>query len=71
ERAAFADTIAGRAETVDNFAKGADAVVSIKEALIQAYEPNDFPLRSFVCPYAHLTYFVPRTRAISSFDAFG
>ncbi|MDQ9992837.1 DEAD/DEAH box helicase family protein [Acinetobacter pittii] len=38
ERAAFADTIAGRAETVDNFAKGADAVVSIKEALIQAYE---------------------------------
>jgi hypothetical protein len=42
ERAAFADTIAGRAETVDNLAKGSDALVSIKEALIRAYEEADY-----------------------------
>ena len=42
ERAAFASTIAGRAETVDNFAKGDDALVSIKEALIQAYEEAEY-----------------------------
>ncbi|MDM1021577.1 DEAD/DEAH box helicase family protein [Acinetobacter sp. VNK23] len=42
ERMAFAETIAGRAETVDNLAKGEDALVSIKQALIQAYEEADY-----------------------------
>ncbi|QHJ83174.1 MAG: hypothetical protein [Bacteriophage sp.] len=42
ERSAFADTIAGRAETVDNLAKGDDALVSIKEAIIKAYEEADY-----------------------------
>lgn len=42
ERSAFADTIAGRAETVDNLAKGDDALVSIKEAIINAYEQADY-----------------------------
>ncbi|WP_151742931.1 DEAD/DEAH box helicase family protein [Acinetobacter sp. TUM15113] len=42
ERMAFAETIAGRAETVDNLAKGEDALVSIKQALIQAYEDADY-----------------------------
>lgn len=42
ERAAFADTIAGRAETVDNLAKGIDAAASIKTAIIEAYEMAEF-----------------------------
>lgn len=41
ERSAFAETIAGRAETVDNLSKGDDALVSIKEAIIHAYENAD------------------------------
>lgn len=42
ERTAFAETIAGRAETVDNLAKGEDALVSIKQALIEAYEDAEY-----------------------------
>lgn len=42
ERTAFAETIAGRAETVDNLAKGEDALVSIKQALIEAYEEAEY-----------------------------
>lgn len=38
ETSAFANVIAQRAETVDNLAKGDDAVVSIRDAIISAYE---------------------------------
>lgn len=38
ERSAFAQKIAERAETVDNLAQGESAVVSIKDALVRAYE---------------------------------
>ncbi|MEN9431070.1 MAG: hypothetical protein RJA86_1929, partial [Pseudomonadota bacterium] len=38
ERSAFAQKIAERAETVDNLAQGESAVVSIKDALVSAYE---------------------------------
>lgn len=44
EETAFIETIAGRAETVDNLAKGRLAKVSIKEAIIDAYldaEPDE------------------------------
>lgn len=42
ETAAFAQTIAQRAETVDNLAKGDDAVVSIRDAIINAYENAEY-----------------------------
>lgn len=42
ERSAFADTIAGRAETVDNLALGSMAKASIKEAIIEAYDDADY-----------------------------
>lgn len=38
ERSAFAQKIAERAETVDNLAQGESATVSIKDALVRAYE---------------------------------
>lgn len=42
ERSAFAQKIAERAETVDNLAQGESAVVSIKDALVQAYEEAEY-----------------------------
>lgn len=42
ERQAFVETIAGRAETVDNLAQGRNAKASIKEALITAYNNADY-----------------------------
>ena len=42
ERSAFVETIAGRAETVDNLSQGRMAKVSIKEALITAYNDADY-----------------------------
>lgn len=42
ETSAFANTIAQRAETVDNLAKGDDAVVSIRDAIISAYENAEY-----------------------------
>lgn len=42
ETSAFAQTIAQRAETVDNLAKGDDAVVSIRDAIINAYENAEY-----------------------------
>ncbi|MEY2864643.1 MAG: hypothetical protein RLY58_2350, partial [Pseudomonadota bacterium] len=41
ERTTFASKIAERAETVDNLSQGEDAVVSIKDALVRAYEMAD------------------------------
>ena len=42
ETSAFAQVIAQRAETVDNLAKGDDAVVSIRDAIIHAYENAEY-----------------------------
>ncbi len=42
ETSAFANVIAQRAETVDNLAKGSDAVVSIRDAIIHAYENAEY-----------------------------
>lgn len=42
ETSAFAQTIAQRAETVDNLAKGDDAAVSIRDAIISAYEDAEY-----------------------------
>ena len=42
ERSAFAQKIAERAETVDNLAQGESAVVSIKDALVRAYESAEY-----------------------------
>ena len=42
ERSAFAQKIAERAETVDNLAQGESAVVSIKDALVRAYEEAEY-----------------------------
>ncbi|RLL18976.1 DEAD/DEAH box helicase family protein [Acinetobacter chengduensis] len=42
ETSAFANTIAQRAETVDNLAKGDDAVVSIRDSIINAYENAEY-----------------------------
>jgi dGTP triphosphohydrolase len=42
ETSAFAHTIAQRAETVDNLAKGDDAVVSIRDAIITAYQNAEY-----------------------------
>ncbi len=42
ERSAFSQKIAERAETVDNLAQGESAVVSIKDALVQAYEEAEY-----------------------------
>ena len=42
ERSAFAQKIAERAETVDNLAQGEAAMVSIKDALVRAYEEAEY-----------------------------
>ena len=42
ERIAFSQKIAERAETVDNLAQGESAVVSIKDALVRAYEEAEY-----------------------------
>lgn len=42
ERSAFAQKIAERAETVDNLSQGESAVVSIKDALVRAYEEAEY-----------------------------
>lgn len=42
ERSTFSQKIAERAETVDNLAQGESAVVSIKDALVQAYEEAEY-----------------------------
>lgn len=42
ETEAFANVIAQRAETVDNLAKGEDAVVSIRDAIITAYQNAEY-----------------------------
>jgi len=42
ERSAFAQKIAERAETVDNLAQGESATVSIKDALVRAYEEAEY-----------------------------
>lgn len=42
ETEAFASVIAQRAETVDNLAKGEDAVVSIRDAIITAYQTAQY-----------------------------
>lgn len=42
ETSAFANVIAQRAETVDNLAKGDDAVVSIRDAIISAYNAAEY-----------------------------